>query len=83
VERDGAPVHLTAIEYRLLAVLVANASRVLTHRQLLKDVWGAGYMDSTHYLRVYIARLREKLERDATRPQYILTETGVGYRFQP
>jgi two-component system KDP operon response regulator KdpE len=83
VDRDGTAVHLTAIEYRLLSVLVSNASRVLTHRQLLKDVWGPGYADSTHYLRVYIARLREKLERDATRPQYILTETGVGYRFEP
>jgi two-component system, OmpR family, KDP operon response regulator KdpE len=83
VERGGSPVHLTAIEYRLLSVLVSNASRVLTHRQLLKDVWGPGYADSTHYLRVYIARLREKLERDATRPQFILTETGVGYRFEP
>jgi len=83
VERDGSAVHLTAIEYRLLSVLVSNASRVLTHRQLLKEVWGPGYADSTHYLRVYIARLREKLERDATRPQYILTETGIGYRFEP
>jgi two-component system KDP operon response regulator KdpE len=83
VERGGSPVHLTAIEYRLLSVLVSNASRVLTHRQLLKDVWGPGYADSTHYLRVYIARLREKLERDATRPQFFLTETGVGYRFEP
>ncbi|MGE5526031.1 MAG: response regulator [Rhodospirillaceae bacterium] len=82
VERSGAPVHLTAIEYRLLSVLVANASRVLTHRQLLREVWGPGYADSTHYLRVYIARLREKLERDATRPQFILTETGIGYRFE-
>lgn len=83
VERGGVRVHLTAREYRLLAVLVSNASRVLTHRQLLKEVWGPGYGDSTHYLRVYIARLREKLERDATRPQYILTETGIGYRFEP
>lgn len=83
VERDGAPVHLTAIEYRLLAVLLANASRVLTHRQLLKQVWGPAYVESTHYLRVYVAHLRDKLEVDATRPQHILTETGVGYRFEP
>jgi two-component system, OmpR family, KDP operon response regulator KdpE len=83
VERDGKPVHLTPIEYRLLAVLIANSNRVLTHRHLLADVWGPGYADSAHYLRVYIAHLRDKLEDDATRPRHIVTETGVGYRFQP
>ena len=82
VERDGAAIHLTPIEYRLLAVLLSNSNRVLTHRHLLADVWGPGYAESAHYLRVYIAHLREKLEDDATRPQHILTETGVGYRFQ-
>jgi two-component system KDP operon response regulator KdpE len=83
VERDGQTVHLTPIEYRLLTVLLANANRVLTHRHLLADVWGPGYAESTHYLRVYVAHLREKLEDDATRPRHILTETGVGYRFEP
>ncbi len=82
VERDGAPVHLTPIEYRLLTALIANANRVLTHRRLLADVWGAGYAESTHYLRIYVARLREKLEPDPARPQHIVTETGVGYRFK-
>jgi len=81
VQRDGDAVHLTPIEYRLLTVLVANSNRVLTHRHLLAEVWGPGYAESTHYLRIYIAHLREKLEDDATRPRHIVTETGVGYRF--
>ena len=83
VERNGETIHLTALEYRLLAVLVANAGRVLTHRQLLRDVWGPSYVDSSHYLRIYVGHLRQKLEADATQPRFILTETGVGYRFQP
>ena len=82
VHRDEEPVHLTALEYRLLTVLVANAGRVLTHRQLLKDVWGPSYVESSHYLRIYVGHLRQKLEADATQPRHILTETGVGYRFQ-
>ncbi len=82
VQRAGAPVHLTPIEYRLLGVLVANADRVLTHRQLLREVWGAGHAQSGHYLRVYVAHLRRKLEADAARPKHILTETGIGYRFR-
>lgn len=82
VERGGAVVHLTPIEYRLLGVLIANASRVLTHRQLLREVWGAGYGDRNHYLRVYVGHLRQKLEADPARPRYLLTETGIGYRFQ-
>ena len=82
VHRDEEPVHLTALEYRLLTVLVANAGRVLTHRQLLKDVWGPSYVESSHYLRIYVGHLRQKLDADATQPRHILTETGVGYRFQ-
>ena len=83
VQRNGESVHLTPIEYRLLGVLLANAGRVLTHRQLLKEVWGPSYTESNHYLRIYVGHLREKLEADPAQPQHILTETGVGYRFQP
>lgn len=82
VTRRGAPVHLTPIEYRLLCVLLANAGKVMTHRHLLRDVWGPAYVDSSHYLRVYVGHLRQKLEHDPAQPQHFLTETGVGYRFQ-
>lgn len=80
VVRDGAEVHLTPIEYRLLAALVRDAGRVLTHRQLLRDVWGPSHVESHHYLRIYMAHLRQKLERDPAQPEHIVTETGVGYR---
>lgn len=82
VERSGRPIHLTPIEYRLLTFLLANAGKVVTHRQLLKDVWGPSYVDSSHYLRVYVGHLRQKLETDPAQPRHLLTETGVGYRFQ-
>lgn len=82
VQRAGAAVHLTQHEYGLLTVLVANAGRVLTHRFLMNAVWGPGHGEHNHYLRVYVGRLRQKLELDPTRPRHILTETGVGYRFQ-
>jgi two-component system KDP operon response regulator KdpE len=82
VTRDGAAIHLTPIEYRLLGVLLSNAGRVLTHRQLLKEVWGPGHAERGHYLRIYIGHLRQKLETDPARPRHLLTETGVGYRFQ-
>ncbi len=82
VTRDGVAIHLTPIEYRMLGVLLANAGRVLTHRQLLKDVWGPGYAERGHYLRIYIGHLRQKLEADPARPRHLLTETGIGYRFQ-
>jgi two-component system KDP operon response regulator KdpE len=75
-------VHLTPTEYRLLAMLIRHADRVLTHRQLLQEVWGANYVDQTHYLRVYMAQLRHKLERDPTRPRVLTTEPGVGYRLR-
>jgi two-component system KDP operon response regulator KdpE len=75
-------VHLTPIEYKLLAVLMKNAGKVLTHRQLLKEVWGPAYATQTQYLRVYMTQLRHKLERDAARPKYLLTEPGVGYRLR-
>jgi two-component system KDP operon response regulator KdpE len=76
----GKEVHLTPIEYRLLAVLVKHAGKVLTHRQLLKEVWGPAYVERSHYLRVHMASLRHKLEPDPARPQFLLTEAGVGYR---
>ncbi len=74
------PVKLTPTEYALLRMFVQNAGRVLTHRQLLREVWGQEYINETHYLRVYIAQLRQKLEADPTRPALIATEPGVGYR---
>ncbi|QSN62118.1 two-component system response regulator KdpE [Caballeronia sp. M1242] len=80
VTRNGESVHLTPIEYRLLATLVRDAGRVLTHRHLLREVWGPSHVESPHYLRIYMAHLRQKLERDAAQPEHIVTETGVGYR---
>ena len=74
--------HLTPTEYKLLAVLVRHAGKVLTHRQLLKEVWGAQLREQTHYLRVYMAQLRHKLEADPARPRLLLTEPGVGYRLR-
>jgi two-component system KDP operon response regulator KdpE len=75
-------VHLTPIQYRLLMVLIKNAGKVLTHQYLLKEVWGPSYRDNSHYLRIYMSQLRQKLETDPTQPQYLLTESGVGYRFK-
>jgi len=82
VHRGGREVHLTPTEFRLLAALVRNAGQVVTHRRLLQDVWGANYQEHTHYLRVYMAQLRHKLERDPTRPRLLATEPGVGYRLR-
>ena len=81
VNRDGSPVHLTPTEFELLARLVRSGGRIVTHRQLLADVWGAEHVDDTHYLRLYMAQLRAKLERSPSEPQFLLTEIGVGYRF--
>ncbi|MBE7939046.1 MULTISPECIES: two-component system response regulator KdpE [Ramlibacter] len=80
VRRAGAEVHLTPIEYRLLALLIANAGRVLTHRHLLQEVWGPSHAGQAHYLRIYMGHLRQKLEADPAQPRHLLTETGVGYR---
>ncbi|MBS1224795.1 MAG: response regulator with CheY-like receiver domain and winged-helix DNA-binding domain [Proteobacteria bacterium] len=80
VTRGGSEVHLTPIEYRLLALLITNAGRVLTHRQLLREVWGPSHADDTHYLRVYMTGLRRKLEGNPAQPRHIRTESGVGYR---
>lgn len=82
VLRDGAEVHLTPIEFGLLSVLVKNAGKVVTHNQLLREVWGEEYVGETHYVRVYMAQLRAKLEDNAARPKYIMTEPGVGYRLK-
>lgn len=83
VRRDGQPVHLTPIEYRLLGVLVGHAGKVMTHRTLMREVWGPNHGDNGHYLRIYMSHLRQKLEADPAQPVHFLTETGVGYRFQP
>jgi len=80
VRRSGEEVHLTPIEYKLLALLIGNVGRVLTHRQLLREVWGPSHAEDTHYLRVYMTGLRRKLEQNPTQPKHIRTESGVGYR---
>jgi two-component system KDP operon response regulator KdpE len=82
VFRGDERAHLTPTEYKLLSALIRHAGRVVTHRQLLQEVWGANYADQTHYLRVYMAQLRHKLERDPTRPRLLTTEPGVGYRLR-
>jgi two-component system, OmpR family, KDP operon response regulator KdpE len=76
----GNEVHLTRIEYKLLQIMLRHLDRVVTHRQLLNEVWGPNHTDQTHYLRVYMAQLRRKLEADPARPKYLRTESGVGYR---
>jgi two-component system, OmpR family, KDP operon response regulator KdpE len=81
VKLGGKEIRMTATEYSLLRLLVRHAGRVLTHRQILREVWGPKYEEQTHYLRVYIAHLREKLENDPSKPRLISTEPGVGYRF--
>ena len=80
VQRDGAEVHLTALEFRLLTCLAQHLGMVVTHRQLLREVWGPSHVEQTHYLRIYMKQLRDKLEVDPVQPRYLLTETGVGYR---
>jgi two-component system, OmpR family, KDP operon response regulator KdpE len=79
---SGSEVHLTPIEYKLLMTLVQNAGKVLTHRQMLTAVWGPGYENESNYLRVHMTQLRHKLEKDPTRPRYLVTELGVGYRLR-
>ena len=80
VRRSGVELHLTPTKYRLLSTLMANAGRVLTHRQLLREVWGLSHAGQRQYLRIYIGHLRQKLELDPAQPQHLLTETAVGYR---
>jgi two-component system KDP operon response regulator KdpE len=80
VEREGSEIRLTPVEFKLLACLARHLGNVATHRQLLADVWGPAHVGQTHYLRVYMKQLREKLEADPARPRHLLTEAGVGYR---
>jgi two-component system KDP operon response regulator KdpE len=82
VTSGGREIHLTPNEYKLFAYLMKHAGKVLTHRQLLKEVWGAAYASQTHYLRVYMVQLRHKLEADPARPRHLVTEPGVGYRLK-
>lgn len=79
---NDTEVHLTPIEYKLLATLIYYAGKVVTQRQLLKEVWGVGYATENHYLRIYMGQLRHKLEADPTHPRYLITEPGVGYRLK-
>lgn len=81
IRRGAEEIHLTPIEFRLLAVLLNNHGKVLTQRQLLSQVWGPNAVEHSHYLRIYMGHLRQKLENDPARPQHLLTETGIGYRF--
>lgn len=81
ITRNDEEIHLTPIEFRLLAVLLNNHGKVLTQRQLLSQVWGPNAVEHSHYLRIYMGHLRQKLERDPARPRHLLTETGIGYRF--
>ena len=83
VTRAGQDIRLTPTEWQLLEVLVRHAGRLVTQRQLLAEVWGPGYQNEAHYLRVYVANLRRKLEPDPSKPQHLLTEPGIGYRFRP
>ena len=81
VTRDGAPVHLTRTQWRIVEVLSRNAGRLVTHPQLLREVWGPEYETETNYARVFMAQIRQKLEPEPTRPRYFITETGMGFRF--
>lgn len=81
IQRGEEEIHLTPIEFRLLAVLLNNHGKVLTQRQLLSQVWGPNAIEHSHYLRIYMGHLRQKLEADPARPHHLLTETGIGYRF--
>lgn len=83
VKKKGQVVKLTSTEFSLLAILVKNAGKVLTHQYLLRAIWGPGFIHQSQYLRVFIAQIRKKIEDDPNRPEYILTESGVGYRFLP
>ncbi|WP_255770584.1 response regulator [Pseudarthrobacter sulfonivorans] len=83
VTRDGAPVRLTPREWAILQLLVRNPGRLITQQQMLTKIWGPGYDNETHYLRVYMGQLRRKLEADPARPRHLLTEAGMGYRFEP
>ena len=80
VSVEGRAVHLTPLEFRILRFLAVNPGKLLTHRAILREVWGPAYGDESHYLHVYVSQLRRKIERDPARPRYLLTEPGAGYR---
>jgi two-component system, OmpR family, KDP operon response regulator KdpE len=82
VHRNGVEVHLTPTEWGVLEVLVRNRGRLVSQKQLLQEVWGPSYATETHYLRVYLAQLRRKLEPEPARPRHLVTEAGMGYRFE-
>jgi len=82
VFQNGELIKLTATEFNLLSLLARNESRVLTHQFILKEIWGVGYQNETQYLRVFIGQLRKKIEENPNQPRHIITESGVGYRFQ-
>ena len=82
VARDGEEIHLTPIEFGLLRVLALHRGKLVTHRQLLREVWGPAYEDETHYLRVHVAHIRAKIEREPSRPRHLITEPGIGYRLR-
>lgn len=81
IKKNNESIKLTATEYKLISLLAKNEGKVLTHQYLLREVWGPGYINQSQYLRVFIAQLRKKIETDANRPEYIITESGIGYRF--
>ena len=83
VYKQGKEVHLTPREFNLLEMLVSNPEKLMTHRALLKAVWGPSFVESNHYLRIYVRQIRQKLEFDPAQPKHFITETGVGYRFIP
>ena len=82
VTRSGTAIHLTSIEYRLLSALLSNMGKIMSHRRLMQEVWGPNHTESAHYLRIYMSRLCQKLELDPAQPTHLLTETGIGYRFE-
>lgn len=80
ITKNSAEIHLTQIEFRLLTALLNHPGKVMTHRHLLREVWGPNHIEDSHYLRIYMGHLRQKLEDDPARPRYLITETGIGYR---
>lgn len=83
VTKNGSPIHLTPIEYKILTYLISQPDRVITHQQLLKAIWGPGHMEDLHYIRVHMANLRKKIEKNSSMPKHLITEAGIGYRFVP
>ena len=81
VEKNGHPVHLTPIEYRILTYMTSQPDKVITHQQLLKAIWGPGHTEDMHYVRVHMANLRKKIEQNGSMPKHLITEAGIGYRF--